>query len=137
MRSSENKSFGNDVYRVTYELDDLDTVPLFGAKYNFHLEGVVDCPEFLVYFPMLEKYEKLLVLLKYQIVQCTSKLSYVLNKVFLFEIVLRLAEDYGMKLLYRKSFAEFFSENAEKGEYRGLLNRMQGLEVRKRQLVIS
>lgn len=95
LRSSENKSFGNDVYRVTYELDDLDTVPLFGAKYNFHLEGVVDCPEFLVYFPMLEK----------------------------------LAEDYGMKLLYRKSFAEFFSENAEKGEYRGLLNRMQGLET--------
>jgi hypothetical protein len=23
-------------------------VPLFGAKYKFHLEGVVDCPEFLV-----------------------------------------------------------------------------------------
>lgn len=83
LRSSENKSFGNDVYRVTYELDDLDTVPLFGAKYNFHLEGVVDCPEFLVYFPMLEKYEKLLVLLKYQIVQCTSKLSYVLKSFYL------------------------------------------------------
>lgn len=29
--------------------------PLFGAKYNFHLEGVVDCPEFLVYFPVFEK----------------------------------------------------------------------------------
>jgi len=29
--------------------------PIFGAKYNFHLEGVVDCPEFLVYFPALEK----------------------------------------------------------------------------------
>lgn len=83
LRSSENKSFGNDVYRVTYELDDLDTVPLFGAKYNFHLEGVVDCPEFLVYFPMLEKYWKLLVLLKYQIVQCTSKLSYVLKSFYL------------------------------------------------------
>lgn len=83
LRSSENKSFGNDVYQVTYELDDLDTVPLFGAKYNFHLEGVVDCPEFLVYFPMLEKYEKLLVLLKYQIVQCTSKLSYVLKSFYL------------------------------------------------------
>lgn len=55
LRSSENRSFGNDVYRVTYELDDLDNVPLFGAKYNFHLEGVVDCPEFLVYFPVLEK----------------------------------------------------------------------------------
>ena len=43
----------------------------------------------------------------------------------------RLADDYGMKLLYKKPFAEFFSENAEKGEYRSLLNKMQGLEVRK------
>nr|XP_022343188.1 mRNA cap guanine-N7 methyltransferase-like [Crassostrea virginica]XP_022343189.1 mRNA cap guanine-N7 methyltransferase-like [Crassostrea virginica] len=95
LRMSENKSFGNEVYRVTYEMDDLDSVPLFGAKYNFHLEGVVDCPEFLVYFPMLEK----------------------------------LADDYGMRLLYKKPFAEFFSENAEKGEYRSLLNKMQGLET--------
>lgn len=29
--------------------------PIFGAKYNFHLEGVVDCPEFLVNFPVFEK----------------------------------------------------------------------------------
>lgn len=29
--------------------------PIFGAKYNFSLEGVVDCPEFLVYFPVLVK----------------------------------------------------------------------------------
>ncbi|XP_061166649.1 mRNA cap guanine-N7 methyltransferase-like [Saccostrea echinata] len=95
LRSSEDKSFGNDVYRVTYELDDLDNVPLFCAKYNFHLEGVVDCPEFLVYFPVLEK----------------------------------LAEDYGMKLVYKKTFADYFSENVEKGEYRNLLNKMQGLET--------
>lgn len=66
-----------------------------------------------------------------------SKIVLCPKLVFSFIIVSRLAEDYGMKLLYRKSFAEFFSENAEKGEYQGLLNRMQGLEVRKRQLVIS
>ncbi|XP_048770806.2 mRNA cap guanine-N7 methyltransferase-like [Ostrea edulis] len=95
LRSSENRSFGNDVYRVTYELDDLDNVPLFGAKYNFHLEGVVDCPEFLVYFPVLEK----------------------------------LAEEYGMKLVYKKSFADYFAENVEKGEHRNLLNKMQSLET--------
>ena len=50
-----DNSFGNDVYRVTFEEADLSNMPLFGAKYNFHLEGVVDCPEFLVYFPLLEK----------------------------------------------------------------------------------
>ena len=55
LRQSEDKSFGNEVYKITYEADDLDDIPVFGAKYNFHLEGVVDCPEFLVYFPVLEK----------------------------------------------------------------------------------
>ena len=49
-------SFGNEVYRVTFQTDGKDNIPLFGAKYDFHLEGVVDCPEFLVYFPLLEKY---------------------------------------------------------------------------------
>lgn len=29
--------------------------PFFGAKYNFHLEGVVNCPEFLVHLPTLCK----------------------------------------------------------------------------------
>ena len=42
------------MYRVTFEKK--DDYPLFGCKYDFHLEGVVDCPEFLVYFPLLEKY---------------------------------------------------------------------------------
>lgn len=34
---------------------DTEVFPIFGAKYNFHLEGVVDCPEFLVNFPVLIK----------------------------------------------------------------------------------
>jgi mRNA (guanine-N7-)-methyltransferase len=45
-------SYGNDVYRVTFNSKEK---ALFGEKYDFHLEGVVDCPEFLVYFPTLEK----------------------------------------------------------------------------------
>lgn len=32
------------------------TKDLFGAKYNFELYGVVQCPEFLVYFSLLEEY---------------------------------------------------------------------------------
>ena len=54
LEKSEDLSFGNDVYRVTFEKK--DDYPLFGCKYDFHLEGVVDCPEFLVYFPLLERY---------------------------------------------------------------------------------
>ncbi|XP_023170227.1 mRNA cap guanine-N7 methyltransferase [Drosophila hydei] len=48
------RSFGNDVYNIEFECD-TETLPLFGAKYQFHLEGVVDCPEFLVHFPTLIK----------------------------------------------------------------------------------
>ncbi|CAB4067009.1 RNMT [Lepeophtheirus salmonis] len=54
-------------YSVEFEepLTEETTLPLFGAKYNFHLEGVVDCPEFLVHFPtfikIAEKYGLILV----------------------------------------------------------------------------
>lgn len=53
-READNISFGNDVYRITF-LSDTEEPPLFGAKYNFELDGVVNCPEFLVYFPLLVK----------------------------------------------------------------------------------
>lgn len=94
LRQSEDKSFGNEVYKITYEADDLDNIPVFGAKYNFHLEGVVDCPEFLVYFPVLEK----------------------------------MAEEFGMKLLLRKPFAEYFKEKSEQGDHNSLLRKMKALE---------
>ena len=55
LRASDSTSFGNEVFSVTFPTKDKDNIPVFGAKYDFHLEGVVDCPEFLVYFPVLEK----------------------------------------------------------------------------------
>ncbi|XP_021922510.1 mRNA cap guanine-N7 methyltransferase isoform X2 [Zootermopsis nevadensis] len=48
-------TFGNEIYKVEFQCDMKPPLPLFGAKYNFHLEGVVDCPEFLVHFPTLVK----------------------------------------------------------------------------------
>lgn len=53
-REAENETFGNDVYKISFQCDTSD-VPLFGAKYDFNLEDVVDCPEFLVHFPTLVK----------------------------------------------------------------------------------
>lgn len=53
VQESDDCSFGNDIYSVTFPSK--ETPPLFGAKYDFHLEGVVDCPEFLVYFPAFVK----------------------------------------------------------------------------------
>lgn len=41
-----------------------------------------------------------------------------------------MAEKYGLKLISKKPFAEFFNENVNvAGENRGLLGRMQALEV--------
>ncbi|XP_045036456.1 mRNA cap guanine-N7 methyltransferase isoform X2 [Daphnia magna] len=52
----ENRKFGNSIFSVEFPPETLlDPPPLFGAKYNFHLEEVVDCPEFLVNFPTFEK----------------------------------------------------------------------------------
>lgn len=53
-RKAEGNTFGNDIYSIEFQCDK-SKPPLFGAKYNFHLEGVVNCPEFLVYQPMLRK----------------------------------------------------------------------------------
>ena len=51
------KECSNSVYGISFDppLEDDTPPPVFGAKYNFHLEGVVDCPEFLVHFPTFER----------------------------------------------------------------------------------
>lgn len=51
----DGNKFGNGVYNVEFICEDKIKPPLFGAKYNFHLDGVVDCPEFLVHLPTLRK----------------------------------------------------------------------------------
>ena len=56
-KEADSYTFGNDVYQIEFLCDPKD-VPLFGAKYNFQLDGVVDCPEFLVHFPTLVKLAK-------------------------------------------------------------------------------
>ncbi|XP_018917060.1 mRNA cap guanine-N(7) methyltransferase [Bemisia tabaci] len=61
-RQAGNKKFGNEIYHI--EVED-SSFSLFGAKYDFHLKGVVNCPEFLVYFPVFlrlaEKYDLVLI----------------------------------------------------------------------------
>lgn len=61
-RNSPSQSISNDVFSVKFDpsIDISQTseepIPLFGAKYHFSLDEVVDCPEYLVYFPLLEQY---------------------------------------------------------------------------------
>lgn len=56
-RVSESDHIGNDIYQIKF-ISDSNDPPIFGAKYNFVLDGVVDCPEFLVYFPAFVKLAK-------------------------------------------------------------------------------
>lgn len=61
--SSNGITFGNAVYSVKFPLSSYSVskmgeelqFPLFGAQYMFYLDGVVDCPEFLVYPPLLNE----------------------------------------------------------------------------------
>ncbi|EDS39164.1 mRNA cap guanine-N7 methyltransferase [Culex quinquefasciatus] len=53
-RAAGSDTFGHDVYKITF-LCDTEEPPLFGAKYNFQLDGVVDCKKFFVQFPTLIK----------------------------------------------------------------------------------
>jgi mRNA (guanine-N7-)-methyltransferase len=40
-RKAESDTFGNDIYQIKF-LSDPNDLPIFGAKYNFHLDGVVE-----------------------------------------------------------------------------------------------
>ncbi|KAM9632729.1 mRNA cap guanine-N(7) methyltransferase isoform 1-T6 [Trichechus inunguis] len=92
LEASETESFGNEIYTVKFQKK--GNYPLFGCKYDFNLEGVVDVPEFLVYFPLLNE----------------------------------MAKKYNMKLVYKKTFLEFYEEKIKNNENKTLLKRMQALE---------
>ncbi|XP_023563273.1 mRNA cap guanine-N7 methyltransferase [Octodon degus] len=92
LEASETGSFGNEIYTVKFQKK--GDYPLFGCKYDFSLEGVVDVPEFLVYFPLLTQ----------------------------------MLKKYNMKLVYKKTFMEFFEEKIKNNENKMLLKRMQALE---------
>ncbi|KAH0617836.1 hypothetical protein JD844_016468 [Phrynosoma platyrhinos] len=92
LEASQTDSFGNEIYTVKFQKK--GEYDLFGCKYDFHLEGVVNVPEFLVYFPLL----------------------------------IEMAKKYGMKLVYRKTFREFYEEKIKNEEHKLLLQQMQALE---------
>ncbi|XP_017285114.1 mRNA cap guanine-N7 methyltransferase [Kryptolebias marmoratus] len=56
LEASDSLSFGNEVFKVSFQSK--GPYPLFGCQYHFSLEGVVDVPEFLVYFPLFEHMAK-------------------------------------------------------------------------------
>lgn len=95
--------FGNDIYNVRFKEgvlrrnpDGSIQAPLFGAEYKFHLEEVVDCPEFLVHFPCLEK----------------------------------LASKYGLKLVYKQRFDQFYHRMmVASRDGKDLLKKMKALET--------
>lgn len=53
MEASDSLSFGSEVFKVSFQ--NKGSYPLFGCQYHFNLDHVVDVPEFLVYFPLLEQ----------------------------------------------------------------------------------
>ncbi|XP_061760455.1 mRNA cap guanine-N7 methyltransferase [Nerophis ophidion] len=93
LEASESLSFGNKLFRVSFR--SRGEYPLFGCEYHFSLEGVVNVPEFLVYFPLLE----------------------------------RMARRYGMRLVSKHRFSEFFQEKIKLSQHRSLMMNMSSLEA--------
>ncbi|XP_068602946.1 mRNA cap guanine-N7 methyltransferase [Brachionichthys hirsutus] len=56
LEASPSLSFGNEVFNVCFQAKGV--YPLFACQYHFSLEGVVNVPEFLVYFPLFEHMAK-------------------------------------------------------------------------------
>jgi len=95
LQKSGKREFGNSVYSISFDEDTATQPPaMFGAQYNFHLEGVVDCPEFLVYFPILE----------------------------------RMAKKYGLMLISKERFGNYFDKKAKVKENIDLMKKMSALE---------
>lgn len=92
VEASPSSSFGNEVFSVSFQKK--GEYPLFGCQYHFNLEGVVNVPEFLVYFPLFEE----------------------------------MAKKYNMRLVFKKTFSQFFQEHIKDEQHKSLMQRMQALE---------
>jgi len=56
LRKVDGFEFGNEYYNIRFDSTvDKNQPNLFGEKYHFELDEVVNLPEYLVYFPLLEK----------------------------------------------------------------------------------
>ncbi|XP_063839205.1 mRNA cap guanine-N7 methyltransferase [Ostrinia nubilalis] len=87
-QKSKDLTFGNRIFNIKLLFDPKEGYPIFGAKYDFNLEGVVDCPEFLVNF----------------------------------ELFVKLAAEFGLELIYKAKFSDFYKDHSEK--YKQLLHRI-------------
>ena len=55
------------------------------------------------------------------------QLCYIIVK--LLKFILRMSEKYGMKLVFKKTFADYFTENIVDRDHKALIARMSALEV--------
>ena len=51
INSNDGQSYESGILKIHFPDDRPNPPPLFGDTYNFFLEEVVDCPEFVVHFP--------------------------------------------------------------------------------------
>jgi len=57
-RASPDLTISNKIFKISFDKNQIDLdkpIDLFGAKYHFSLDEVVNCDEYLVYFPLLVK----------------------------------------------------------------------------------
>jgi len=56
LRNAKDFSFGNEIYNIKFlNLDDKHQIDLFGVKFDFQLDNVVECPEYLLNFEAFKR----------------------------------------------------------------------------------
>lgn len=97
VRATGTNKYENDICSITFKpgvIDSESRIPIFGAEYDFHLDGVVDCPEFLVHFP----------------------------------VFIKIASHFGLKLVFKQRFADYYERMKDTKDGRFLLKKMTALE---------
>lgn len=97
-------------------------------EYEFTLVDAVEkCPEFLVHFPTLQKYALLylLLLLLLLLLRCSVALR---DLIIISLRRTRLASEFGMELVMKATFHEYYQESIKNARNVELLRRMQCLD---------
>jgi len=112
-REEQALSFGNRHFRVVFEHPLDSRIGAFGVPYRFQLQDAIDdCPEYLVHFGV---WKRLVIMVLFGIVLGSS-----------------LAAEYGLQLLHKTPFHEFFQTEIQCVEQQQLLRRMKVLDEKGR-----
>lgn len=114
LRSSKENSFGNDLYNIKFYNESKEDFPLFGHKFDFQLQNVVECPEYVINFDALELIAKKHNL---KLVLCKTFSEYFEENSNSFEYTNLISIMQALEPYYSKNLDKSLTEPADSSEY--------------------